>query len=279
MAKTHVLTTEELSAIQLLESEMLRMTVEICDRLGLKYYLLGGTLLGAVRHGGFIPWDDDIDIGMPRDDYEVFLSEAQKYYPDGYFVQHLGSEENLPISFCKIRNSNTAFMESTLRKIKINKGVFIDIFPLDRYPDAAEEREKINKFNLKSQSQIIKAYAPVGSWKQYAAKWRSILKHPFISYKKAARIRDERHKKQTAGNVIANYNGAWGIREYVPAEWYGEGEMLDFAGISCRVPKEYKKWLAQVYGDYMKLPPEEKRTSHHHIDAIDFNKSYKEYEK
>ena len=272
-----IINKETLRELQVIEADMLRHTIEICDKLNLRYYLLGGTLLGAVRHGGFIPWDDDIDIGMPRCDYEIFIREAQRYYPDNMFVQHYTTEKNMPVSWCKIRRSDTAFMESAIRGIEINKGIFIDVFPLDVYPDSDEERKLLFKKDRFYRKAISKAYTS-HTVKELLAKTINTLETLFLSYKKAVAMRDEAHKSVKQGSMIANYNGAWGEKEIVPAEWYGDGAILTFEGIKCRVPVEYDKWLTQVYGDYMTLPPEEKRITHHGTDYIDTKKSYLEYE-
>ena len=89
--------------------------------------------------------------------------------------------------------------------------------------------------------------------------------------------REDLFCKITSGNRIVNHYGAWGAKEIVPAEWYGEGKLLVFEGITCRVPVEYEKWLTQVYGDYMKLPPPEKRVSHHDTQVIDLDQPYTKY--
>ena len=89
--------------------------------------------------------------------------------------------------------------------------------------------------------------------------------------------RDAMFCRVKTGKRIANHYGAWGVKEIVPAEWYGEGKMMSFSGIPCRVPVEYEKWLTQVYGDYMQLPPPEKRVTHHDTEVMDFEKPYTEY--
>ena len=114
------LSEKQLNRLKAIELEMLRSFIEVCKELDLKYYLLGGTLLGAVRHKGFIPWDDDIDIGMPRKDYEVFISKAQNLLPVHLFVQTFQTDPQFPSAYCKIRNSNTTFLETAVKKINMN---------------------------------------------------------------------------------------------------------------------------------------------------------------
>ena len=138
-----VYSQEQLQKMQEVEIDLFKAFIEVCQKLQLKYYLLGGTLLGAVRHKGFIPWDDDIDVGMPRKDYEIFIQKAQDLLPEHYFVQTLYSEPTIPYNFCKIRNSNTTFVEYSIKKLNINHGVYIDVFPLDGYPNDKKEQKKI----------------------------------------------------------------------------------------------------------------------------------------
>lgn len=137
-------TKEQLEQLKSIELEMLKAFIKACDMLNVKYFLLGGTLLGAVRHKGFIPWDDDIDVGMLREDYEIFIAKGASYLPDNLFIQNVYSDENYTMCFSKIRNNNTTFIESTVSHLKMNHGVFIDIFPLDYYPDEAKKQRELD---------------------------------------------------------------------------------------------------------------------------------------
>ena len=124
-----IYTEEELEKIQALEIDALKIIVEICEQLEVEYFLIGGTTLGAIRHGGFIPWDDDIDIGMTRKNYIRFLEEAPKYLPKGYFLQTPYNEKNNPYYYSKLRIDGTLFVEYCNHKVKMNHGVYVDIFP------------------------------------------------------------------------------------------------------------------------------------------------------
>ena len=269
-----VLKEEDLQQLKEVELEMFKAFISVCEQLGLRYYLLGGTLLGAVRHKGFIPWDDDIDVGMPRADYEIFLEKAQALMPAPYFVQNLRTEKTCPFNFCKIRNSNTTYLESSVAHLPINHGVFIDIFPLDGYPTKQEEKAFFRTNTLLSWRIQNVFGGPVK--KPWWKKLISVLLMP-ISVEQAVQKRETLYCSASNTEKTANYSGAWGAKEIVPTEWYAEGCEVEFEGLAVRAPKEYDKWLTQVYGDYMQLPPEEKRVGHHYVDVFDLNASYVEY--
>ena len=275
--KDVVLDSESLKRLKEFELELLKTFISTCETLGLKYYVMGGTLLGAVRHKGFIPWDDDIDVAMPRKDDEIWIEKAPKLISEGQFIQTHITDPHYPANFAKLRNSNTTFIESTLSNLDINHGIYIDIFPLDYYPEK-------NSFSFKLKQL------------RYTCKIAQLFNVDAIDYSKGKKIirkiislsvagspydavvkRDELYKSSKSGSLLANFSGAWGDKEIVPADWYGEGVTLLFEGLEVSAPKEYKKWLQQVYGDYMQLPPEEKRVTHHYTEVIDLDKSYKQY--
>lgn len=269
-------TAEQLQELKHIEKEMLRCFAELCQKLNLRYYLLGGTLLGAVRHQGFIPWDDDIDVGMPRADYEVFLEKGPALMPEHLFIQSVQSDPEYLMCFAKIRNSNTTFLETSVNHRNINHGVFIDVFPLDYYPERVKAQSAFERKKQQYNARISMAFnlpkPPIKTRiKLMVIKWMN------PSLRKAIQKRERLYRSVANSSLVANLGGAWGKKEIVPFDWYGEGTELVFEGLQVSVPAQYQKWLTQVYGDYMKLPPEEKRVSHHYTDVIDLHKPYTEY--
>lgn len=267
---------DQFKKLKEIDLEILKEFIYICDKLHLKYYILGGTLLGAIRHKGFIPWDDDIDVGLLRADYEIFIDKAQDLMKDKYFLQTYKTDKEFPANFAKIRNSNTTFIESAIGHCKINHGAFIDIFPLDYYPNKIscffilKKKLLTLRITYAYNNKILKNKIKIA---------RIISKFVYPSIVTAIQKREKLYKSIENGSRIANYSGTWGKREIVPKEWYGEGAEVLFEGIKVMAPKEYDKWLTQVYGDYMTLPPVEKRKSHHFTDVIDLEHPYTYYTK
>lgn len=265
-----------MKALQSVELDIFKAFAEVCEKLNIRYYLLAGTMLGAVRHKGFIPWDDDIDVGIVREDYDRFLKEAPALLPDYLFVQTYESDPEYPHIFAKIRNSNTTFIETPVRDNTINHGIYIDVFPLDRC--YANTRNKIS-FRLQEQllslriSKMYKNASP--SLKVKFCRAFTTLLWPKEG--RALQRLDRLYRSMPKGDCLVNFSGVYGEREIMPADWYGEGVKLDFEGIKVTVPQAYDKWLSQVYGDYMQLPPVEKRVSHHDTTAIDTHQSFSQY--
>ena len=276
-------TKEQLQTMKALEVQMLASFIEVCRKLSLRYYLVGGTLLGAVRHRGFIPWDDDIDVAMPREDYEVFLQEGQKHLPEYYFLQCLHTDPAYTMNFAKIRDSRTTFVEYAVRKYPMNHGLFIDIFPLDAYPDEEKARktmdlyQKIFKYRTRAAVEVPKAAQhsfPVELGLNAIAAL-TCLRYPRL--RKALEAREKIQSSASGGEIWANYCGAWGKKEVMPAAWYGRGVELTFEGLTVMGPEHWDKWLTQVYGNYMQLPPVEKRVGHHYAEVIDLETPCSEY--
>ena len=268
-----------MNELQKTEFDLLKEFISVCDQLGLKYYLLGGTLLGAVRHRGFIPWDDDIDVGMLRADYEVFIAEAQKLLPGHLFVQTFRTDPEYPQCFAKLRNSNTTFIETTSSKKHINHGVYLDIFPLDYFPERPLPARALTFVKtLLSYRLGLEYYTP---WQPPATPKQKcfalIARAFFPTMQSVLHTMDRLYRSVGPSSLICNHGGAWGERETAPLAWFGEGVCGVFEGLSVRLPAEYDHWLTKVYGDYMELPPVEKRVVHHYTERINLNKSYLEY--
>lgn len=272
-------TKKQIEQLKKIELDMLKEFVRVCEILDLKYYLIGGTLLGAVRHQGFIPWDDDIDVGMPREDYEKFLKQGQSLLPDNLFLQNIFTDKEYIMCFSKIRNSNTTFIETSVGKLKINHGVFIDVFPLDYYPDTLEEQKQVKKKEVWYKKRIACEYTLPNDNTVIRKVKKFVLRTIAPSIKKILYNREELHKTIPKSSLLINYGGAWGEREIISADWLGTGKKLIFEGLSLNVPVEYDKYLKQIYGEYMKLPPKEKRKGHHYTEVIDLENTYLKYMK
>jgi len=264
------------------ELSLLQAFVSVCDRLQLRYFLLGGTLLGAVRHKGFIPWDDDIDIGMPRQDFERFLSRAQAYLPEEYFLQTHKTDPMFPFCHAKLRDSRTTFIEKSVAHLDMHHGVYIDIFPLDFCPEGKLSRLA---FMLKRQLLFLRVrpvFAIPACQRRCAVlelgakAAAALLSLKYKSYGEALEALEDLYRKTPSSRFVANFCGAYGRREIVPADCFKEAVCLPFEGMQLAAPKEYDRYLRHIYGEYLTLPPEEKRLPHR-VDVIDLDRPYQQH--
>ena len=180
------------------------------------------------------------------------------------------------MNFAKIRNSNTTFIESSLKDKKINHGVYIDVFPLDFYPEGKLSRGIVELTDGLMKSRISMLYGENWSWKHKLLRIvsRCIYKDGY----ETGRKRNEYLASIPKSSFIRDYVGAcWGVKEIAPIDWFGEGVSLDFEGIQVIAPKEYDKYLTSVYGDYNTLPPPEERVAHHFTEVIDLDSPYTKY--
>lgn len=273
----------ELKRLQQCELNMFKEFIEICEKHHLKYFLLGGTLLGAVRHKGFIPWDDDIDVGMPREDYEKFLTLAQRHLSEHYFLQTFVTDPDFPLNFAKIRDNRTTFIENSVKNIKMNHGIYIDVFPLDYYPDDKLRQAQFDLANRMLTMRILKVFSlPIevtgGRFKVMMRNIVSmILNIAYPTVRSAVEKRDKLIKRNGISSLLANFSGAWGKKEICPSEWFGEGSTHEFEGLQVKGPLRYHEYLERLYGDYMQPPPPEKRRGHHYADVIDCDAPYTFY--
>lgn len=255
--------------VQEVEIDILRQIDGICKKYEIEYFAIGGTVLGAVRHQGFIPWDDDIDIAMPRKDYEKFLRVAQDELPKGYFVQNYFTEPNTPFYFTKIRKDNTLFVEYYLRGCKIHQGIFVDIFPFDAVPKNKWVR-KIHFRICRALYQLFLAKslttACSSRFKQqdnYKSYLRKIAHALLFFFPKSWLFNALNHCVQIFNNRsteeishIVRKRLRVSLKELYPIQY------LPFSGFQMPVPNDYDAYLKAQFGEYDILPPEEKRYGH-----------------
>lgn len=258
---------ELLRKLQLTQVEMLDEIVRICNKYELQYFLIGGTLLGAVRHKGFIPWDDDLDIAMPRKDYNKFIKIAKKELNEKYYLHDIEFDSKYWVSFVKVRKYNTIFepiQDSTIDTKY--KGVYVDIFPLDN-----ANREKSLFQDI--QAKICKGLTSFQYRRSHAT---MITKTPFgikllypllslFSIKCISKIINNvmQLNKNENSKYFINIGSFINVhKQTMLKEKYLPSTELEFEGKKYSVPNDYDYVLKRLYGDYMKLPPEEKRVTH-----------------
>lgn len=270
-----------MTEVQAIELNMLKETLKICDELRLTYYMVCGSALGAVKYNGFIPWDDDVDIALPRKDYEIFCQRAQSMLPEYYFLQNYRTEKNFPAIYSKLRDSRTAFIEIPTAILPINHGVYIDIFPLDGYPSEKREVKKFEKKKKLLKLQMICGCKANSGQKVLTGLFMNllrILRYHQHTHKAAERLTEHLSDWSVDNSEIWCNHGNWqGKLEYAPREQYGEGVWVEFEGLKVRIPEKYDEYLTQKYGDWRAELPKEKQISHHACQVIDTQKSYKEY--
>lgn len=258
---------------------IVKEVVEICNRHELKYYMLGGTMLGAIRHQGFIPWDDDIDLGMPREDYETFLKIAPTELPETFSVVNYRNDPNYHYYITRIQDRNTKVIELRIgNEEEKYTHASIDIFPIDGTPNKLLLR-KIYYFRVMYHRALMSLCYKDSIDR---ARKRNVPEKILLGileripvermttpFKQKCKI-DKLMRKYPVekSEFIGNLMGAYRTREIVPKAFYGEGAYYPFEDIQLVGLEMYDAYLTYTYGDYMKLPPEESRKIHFEIVEI-----------
>lgn len=265
---------ESLRKVQLVQLEILKEFKRVCEALNLKYILDSGTLLGAVRHGGFIPWDDDLDVGMLRADYEKFLAEAPALLDKKYFLQTWRTDPGFARPFAKLRMNDTIFRENDVAYANQHSGIFIDIFPYDVAIKSSRLFQLWRRWRLGNISFALSLKHNYGSKEKAAGvkKKLRILAYKIFYYLSGNVWRSREQLFRRYDYLRTRYNKqntGWlsltGFRLIIPASIFENLKPLRFEDDEFLCPVDYDAYLARAYGDYMTLPPEEKRADKHNI--------------
>lgn len=265
-----------LKKVQEAELEILRDFVDLCEKNNLIYFGIAGTAIGAIRHGGFIPWDDDIDVAMPREDFEKFVEIAKKEYSNKYLVMNGLENENYPLLTTRWMIKETKFVEHALKNIDCPLGIFLDIYPLDKIPDDEKLFSKqARKAFFYSKLLILRSIPfPVLGFKGFKAfvvhaiclvvhimlkllhvskKWlyKKCLDTSTM-YNKIAKTKRIDFLCDTTAYLNIHYND-----DIYPLK------KIKFEDLNLNFPNKIEKNLKKAYGDFMKLPPVEKRKNHY----------------
>lgn len=275
------LSAEELKEWKRIITDVLREFHDICQKYGLRYFACGGTAIGAVRHKGIIPWDDDIDVSMPRPDYDRFLKLCTKLDLGDYELCTPYNTENYPVPFAKFCSKKTTLIEEPDTPCII--GAFIDIFPLDgtstNMDEAVRLKKRYNRIWNKLEAistrnsfwEYLSLLTKPHEWGRFAVKtlgffFRKQMRRYLLSMlEKIAR----KYPFASAKNVIV-YGGSYGAKEIMPASFCKGADIpMPFEDIEIMMPNGYDDYLTRIYGNYMQMPPKEKQVSHHLHAFID----------
>ncbi len=262
------MTSIKLDELKKVELALLLEIHKYCNENSLKYYLWAGTLLGAVRHNGFIPWDDDIDIVMPRHDYLFFINN---FKAANCSVDSPENRKEHQFTWAKVYN-NTTYKYEPIRYINnFIPGVDVDIFPLDGFDLNINEIEKLNKIRTKlirarsyakrrptKNTNIITILKNIISW-IYSTQTNKIN----LKLNNLTSMNDYKNSIKVASSADANI-----VYPLIfESAWFGDGKLIDFEGYLFYAPCDYDNVLKVLFGNYMQLPPLEKRVSHHTFEA------------
>lgn len=269
----------ETQKIQKLILYIANEVIRICDKNDIPYNITAGTLLGAVRHKGFIPWDDDFDFAMTRNDYERFLKACKKdLNTDIFFLQTAETDRNFAYSMAKLQLLGTEIIEDFSIGVDIHHGIFVDIFPYDKLPDGDVKRKKFLKKNhlLKTMLWIKCGYGV----KEHSGRTGYKILHFLGRFVTVEKLKKKIYAHITKYNNT-NFNDCFTSDypdEKMEEKWLVNRTEYPFEGYNFKGFRDYDEYLSSLYGDYMTLPPENERETHTNakVDYGQYDKWFEE---
>lgn len=275
------LNEEQLRKMKQVELNILKVLDCVCSKLDIHYSLASGTLLGAIRHQGFIPWDDDIDVMLLREDYNKLLKEGSKYLPAQYVLQTYETDPSYPMNFAKIRDVRTVFIECGVESLDMQHSIYLDIFPIDTVSETSFKRRLDNvKLTLVN---AIKFSCTRELSDKSSSRFRGAIRkclYPVckgIGTQRLNRYETKLRTRYTSQKTTMTFADRYSLPPYrltdrmaMPISYFQKYSMLNFEGQAFQVIAAYDSYLKSMYGDYMKLPPKEQQIPHHECVKIQF---------
>lgn len=268
---------EKRKKIWAVELDLLIEFDKVCRKNNLKYFVMGGSLIGIIRHKGYIPWDDDIDVAMLRADYEKLMEIGKDAFNNPYFLQNPDTDEGYYFSYAKLRNSNTSAVSYPFRYEKFNQGIAIDIFPLDNcvMKDLEKRFNKINDLIMENSANMRRSN-PSPTLEEKARIEKYAHRNPREVYNEMLAIATKYNNIDTDIVNTAVLTAYPYDKLVYKKSWFDDIIYKECEGIPVAIPKMYDEVLKVQYGDYMQLPPVESRGQWHNTAIFDPDIPYKE---